>query len=134
LAAFNLINTCDQLSSPRGCRPANIAILVPLLVFAQAFKLATDPPPPGVPFFHGSLPAPQQVNGVPFCLFQIGINSHRLSHGSANPSFRDVQDTLITHVAVAEVRVSSLYRADLVDRRRFASGSGFDRERWRLAP
>src|SRR6266849_4989111 len=75
LAAFNLINAGDQLSAPYRRGPANVTILVPWSIFAQAFKLAADPAHSGAAFFDDDLTTSKQKNGVAFRVLQIRINS-----------------------------------------------------------
>src|ERR1700722_1639753 len=134
LAAFNLINAADELSAPCRRSPANVTILVPLPIFAQAFKLAADAAHSGAAFFDGDLTASKQKNGVAFRVLQIRINSHALRYGSPNPSLRDAQDALITHITITQLYISPLHGTDSIPHSRFGSGCCFDRESRRLIP
>src|ERR1700733_3302750 len=114
LAPFNLINAADQLSAPCRRGPANVTILVPLPIFAQAFKLAANPANSGAASFDGDLTASKQKNGVAFRVFQIGINSYGLRYGSSNPSLRDAEDASIAHITITQLHISSLPGADSI--------------------
>src|SRR5579862_3919695 len=78
LAAFGLVLAGDQVSSPRGCRPADVAQVIALAVFAQALEVPPQSALARLPQLEVDLPAARQKDLLLFGGPQGRVDANRL--------------------------------------------------------
>src|SRR5207248_10815941 len=95
LAPLHFNNARGELVAPRRRRPANIANVVALLIFAQTLELPALAALAAPALFHFNLPAADQIQCVLASLLQIGKHTHRLRSLGHRPSLREPQPALV---------------------------------------
>src|SRR5208282_1602697 len=108
LAAFDFKDARNELVPARCGRPADVARIVALAVFAKAFEFPSLAALAATALLHLHLPAPYQIESLLAGFLQIRKHAHRLRDFGAGPPFREAEFGLIAEKQSPQADVAPL--------------------------
>ena len=117
LAALGLVLAGDRAAAPRGGRPADIAQVIALAVFAQAFEVAAQATLLGAAQLQVDLPAAGQKDLLLLAGAQGRIDPHGLCERRSGPALSQAKPRPVANVEPARLPVATLLRSHAIAER-----------------
>jgi hypothetical protein len=98
LTFFEFVEARDQFSATGCGGPADVAKVVAILIFAEAFESAARSANSAEAFFECSLATSNQVNSMAFGFEKVRIDGNSLPQVRRRPALRDAKWPLVSKV------------------------------------
>src|SRR5947209_8446724 len=122
LALLEFVETRHKFAATSGRRPANVAEVIAILIFAEAFEGTSGAADPAEALLERKLPATNEVQGVALGFEEIGIDRELLLEICHRPALGNSEASFVPEINRGCDRGSTFFGQNRIFRFRFVSG------------